>query len=136
MTTKKKVTKKKVAKKKDAMKGCSLKELASTVEQLIDSNNNIVQTVSELASEQKDHKNVLHNLRIDSLSPPKTSHVYTSKEIDIHHLVVHNLGQEKCHVTVSEDRTVIIPQKILYADENMLIVTFNSYINCDIVVSK
>jgi hypothetical protein len=51
------------------------------------------------------------------------------------HAVAHNLGVKYCNVTVVDSTdNVVIPQAIIFGDNNNLTVTFNSAIACRVVV--
>ncbi len=60
----------------------------------------------------------------DSAASPATSHTVT-----------HNLGQRYCNVTVVDDtHNVVIPQSIVFNSTTQLTVTFNTAIDCKVVV--
>ena len=51
------------------------------------------------------------------------------------HTVTHNLGSVYCNVTVvDEDNNVVIPQSIVFDSATALTVTFNTAIQCKVVV--
>ena len=66
----------------------------------------------------------------------KIHFVYVSTIAGTSHVVSHNLGQKYCQVTVVDvNDEVIIPQSIVFNDANTLTVTFNSAINCRVIVT-
>lgn len=62
-------------------------------------------------------------------------YLYTSGASATSHTVTHNIGSKYCNVTVVDEfDAVIIPQDIIFDDNNQLTVTFNTAINCKVVV--
>lgn len=65
----------------------------------------------------------------------KVYHLYTSGAAGTSHSVAHNIGQMFCNVTVVDStNNVVIPESIVFNDANNLTVTFNTAIDCKIVV--
>lgn len=65
----------------------------------------------------------------------KAYHLYTSGAASTSHSVAHSIGQKFCNVTVVDATDeVIIPQSITFTDANNLVVTFNTAIDCKVVV--
>ena len=65
----------------------------------------------------------------------KVYHLYTSVAAATSHLVTHNLGQKFCNVTVVDSSDeVVIPQSIKFDSTSALTVTFNTAIDCKVVV--
>lgn len=61
--------------------------------------------------------------------------LYTSTGPSASHTVTHNLGQQYCNVTVVDSTdNVVIPESIVFNSANGLTVTFNSAIDCKVVV--
>ena len=61
--------------------------------------------------------------------------LYTSTAAATSHTVTHNLGQRYCNVTVVDDSdNVVIPESIVFNSTTGLTVTFNSSIDCKVVV--
>ena len=62
-------------------------------------------------------------------------HLYTSGATSTSHTVTHNIGSKYCNVTVVDEfDAVIIPQDIIFNSATQLTVTFNTAINCKVVV--
>lgn len=68
----------------------------------------------------------------------KVFHLYTAGAAATTHVVTHNIGQQFCNVTVIDDSTatkeVIIPQSIVFDDNNQLTVTLNTPLEIRVVV--
>jgi hypothetical protein len=65
----------------------------------------------------------------------KAYHLYTSSGANTSHTVTHSIGQKYCNVTVVDSADeVIIPQAITFVDANSLTVTFNTAIECKVIV--
>jgi hypothetical protein len=65
----------------------------------------------------------------------KFYHLYTSGDALTTHVVEHNIGQQYCNVTVVDiTDEVVIPQSITFTDNNNLVVTFTSAIDCKVIV--
>jgi hypothetical protein len=61
--------------------------------------------------------------------------LYTSGAAASSHTVNHNLGQMYCNVTIVDSTdNVVIPQSIVFNSANQLTVTFNTGIDCKVVV--
>lgn len=61
--------------------------------------------------------------------------LYESTGADVTHVVAHNIGQKYCNVTVVDSTdNVVIPESIVFNSANQLTVTFNSAIECRVVV--
>jgi hypothetical protein len=61
--------------------------------------------------------------------------LYTSGGAATSHTVTHNLGQKFCNVTVVDSTdNVVIPQSIVFNSTTGLTVTFNTAIDCKVVV--
>jgi len=61
--------------------------------------------------------------------------LYTSSGANVSHTVTHNIGQTYCNVTVVDtDDNVVIPESIVFNSPTELTVTFNSAIDCRVVV--
>ena len=65
----------------------------------------------------------------------KAYHLYTSVSANSSHTVSHGLGVKFCNVTVvDENDGVVIPQSITFNSTSQLTVTFNTAIDCKVVV--
>lgn len=65
----------------------------------------------------------------------KIYHLYTSSSASTTHTVTHELGCQYCNVTVVDSSDeVIIPQSITFTSVDALSVTFNTAIDCKVVV--
>ena len=65
----------------------------------------------------------------------KAYFLYTSGAAATSHTVTHNLGQKYCVVTVVDaSDEVVIPQSITFDSTSGLTVTFNTAIDCKVVV--
>lgn len=65
----------------------------------------------------------------------KVYHLYTSGAPATSHTVTHNLGAQFCNVTVVDSNNeVVIPQSITFTSTSALTVTFNTSIDCKVVV--
>lgn len=61
--------------------------------------------------------------------------LYESGAAATSHTVTHNIGQKYCNVTVVDmTDNVVIPETIQFTDANSLVVTFNTAIDCRVVV--
>ena len=68
-------------------------------------------------------------------TPAKIHHVYTGAS-SLTHVVAHTLGQQFVNVTVVDGSdAVIIPQSITMDNANQLTVTFNTAIDCKVIVT-
>lgn len=65
----------------------------------------------------------------------KVYFLYTSGAAATSHTVTHNLGQKFCNVTVVDSSDeVVIPQSIKFDSSSQLTVTFNTAIDCKVIV--
>lgn len=65
----------------------------------------------------------------------KVFHLYSSVAAATSHAVTHGIGQKYCNVTVVDSTdNVVIPQSIVFDSNSQLTVTFNTAIDCKVIV--
>lgn len=92
-------------------------------------------SVKGVAAFDDDHFTVTNGVVSLASAPSKIYDLYTSEGASLSHSVVHNIGQKYCNVTVVDnDDEVIIPQSIVFEDNNTLTVSFNTPVSCKVIV--